>query len=260
MNDQLFGIKEIYDCIFSTTSDMKIGDRYFYANEPVLTFESLQVATFKEEKERADARGGYENKSWVFWEYTHEVNLSFTQGVMSRAQLSFLGNSDISYKRPVLVHTIEQVELDENQSTRIQHKPMAEGFYAYGQKGEKIIDEVSYKDNMLTFKNTPAYTALDIYYYFQYERADTIYVGRPLMTGYLQMTAKTRLKDDMTGKIVTGIINIPKLKLMSDFAIRLGNNVPPAIGNFAIKGFPIGEKGQERSAEIIILEDDIDNE
>jgi hypothetical protein len=36
-----------------------------------------------------------------------------------------------------------------------------------------------------------------------------------------------RVKDDVTGKVTTGIINIPKLRLMSDLSIRVGSDAIP---------------------------------
>jgi hypothetical protein len=47
-------------------------------------------------------------------------------------------------------------------------------------------------------------------------------VGRRLIEGYLRLEGKTRLKDDNTGQVVTGLIVIPRLKLMSDLSMRLG--------------------------------------
>ena len=74
------------------------------------------------------------------------------------------------------------------------------------------------------------------------------------------MTAKTRLKDDVTGKTVTGIVHMPKVKLMSDFSIRLGNDAPPAVGHFAIVAYPTGSKGSEKVMEFISLNDDVDSD
>jgi hypothetical protein len=55
-------------------------------------------------------------------------------------------------------------------------------------------------------------------------------VGRPLTNGYLSLSGKTRVKDEITGQVTTGIINIPKLKLMSDLSMRLGDNATPIMG------------------------------
>ena len=76
----------------------------------------------------------------------------------------------------------------------------------------------------------------------------------------MELRGKTRLKDDKTGQTITGIISIPKLKLMSDLSIRLGRDVPPVAGNFNTVAFPIGSKGNEKVMDFILLEDDIDSD
>ena len=72
---------------------------------------------------------------------------------------------------------------------------------------------------------------------------------------------KTRLKDDVTGKTVTGVFFAPQVKLMSDFSIRLGSGAAsPAISRFTVKAFPTGSKGSEKVMDFILLDDDIDSD
>jgi hypothetical protein len=76
----------------------------------------------------------------------------------------------------------------------------------------------------------------------------------------LSFTAKTRIKDDVTGQVKTGIINIPKLKLMSDLSMVLGENAAPQVGRFDAVAIPVGTKGNQVVMEFIMLEDDIDSD
>ena len=57
-------------------------------------------------------------------------------------------------------------------------------------------------------------------------------MGKQLIPGFLRLEGKTRVKDDISGKVRTGIIEIPKLKLMSDLSMRLGKNANPVAANF----------------------------
>lgn len=60
-------------------------------------------------------------------------------------------------------------------------------------------------------------------YCFAYNSGATIArVGQPTFDGYLYLIGKTRFKDDESGATKTGIITIPRLKLVSDLSIRLG--------------------------------------
>jgi len=85
-------------------------------------------------------------------------------------------------------------------------------------------------------------------------------VGRPLTNGYLSLTGKTRVKDEVTGQVKTGIINIPKLKLMSDLSMRLGDNATPIVGQLDAIAIPVGNRGNKKVMEILFLEDDIDSD
>ena len=83
-------------------------------------------------------------------------------------------------------------------------------------------------------------------------------IGRPLVAGYLSLTGKMRVKDDTTGKVVTGIIKIPKLRLMSDLSMRVGSDAIPQVGRLDAVAVPEGVRGQSKVMEFILLNDDID--
>ena len=71
---------------------------------------------------------------------------------------------------------------------------------------------------------------------------------------------KTRLKDDKTGHEVTGLIVIPKLKLVSSLSMILGKNASPIVPTLKAVGYPDGVKGLERVMEIYFLNDDVDSD
>jgi hypothetical protein len=60
--------------------------------------------------------------------------------------------------------------------------------------------------------------------------------------------------------VKTGIINIPKLKLMSDLSIRLGKEAIPLVGKLDAIALPVGGKGDKKIMEIIFLDDDVDSD
>ena len=67
-----------------------------------------------------------------------------------------------------------------------------------------------------------------------------------------------KVKDDITGKVKTGIINIPKLRLMSDLSMRVGSDAIPQVGRLDAVAVPEGARGQQKVMDIIFLDDDID--
>lgn len=258
MENNMLGLKEMYECTISATYDIEVGGKVIHAGEPIVTFDSLQLANFDEIKSRSNAEGGYGNQAWVTWEHTQEMTLRFSQGVFSRIHLALLGNSDLRKAEEVDVPRIEHLELDENLRVTLRYEPTV--VYVYNKENGARYNEVEIVDNEIIVHDAEPYTEVEVFYTFLYTDVHVISVGRQLIRGFLQMTAKTRLKDDMTGKTVTGIFRIPKMKLMSDFSIRLGNDAPPAVGNFRITAYPTGSKGSEKVMDFILLNDDIDSD
>lgn len=260
MDNTMLGLKEIYGCVLKATYDIDIRGKKIKAGEPIAVFDSVQMADFQEIKSRIDATGGYNNQTWVSWESTKEVRLNFTQGVFSKIHFALLGNSDLTKANEVDVPENEDLEINEELQVTLKFTPKEGTLFVYDKSTGALLTDYELNDKVIHFNNIDPYTEIEVYYDFIYENVDMISIGRQLISGYLTMTAKTRLKDDVTGKTVTGVFKIPRLKLMSDFSIRLGNDVPPSVGHFGITAYPTGSKGSEKVIDFILLNDDIDSD
>ena len=80
------------------------------------------------------------------------------------------------------------------------------------------------------------------------------------MNGFVSLEGRTRVKDDTSGLITTGIIKIPKLKLMSGLSIRLGTQANPVVGNFTAEGVPVDSRNSSYVMEFEFLNNDIDSD
>jgi hypothetical protein len=98
------------------------------------------------------------------------------------------------------------------------------------------------------------------YYYNYNNNYEILSIGNSLLNGYLSFEGKTRVKDDITGQVKTGIIKIPKLKLLSNLSMRLGSDAIPLVGRLDAVAIPTGPRGSKKVMEIIFLEDDIDSD
>ena len=58
----------------------------------------------------------------------------------------------------------------------------------------------------------------------------------------------------------TANIKIPKLKLLSNLSMRLGQDAVPLVGRLDAVAVPTGERGQKKVMELIFLNDDIDSD
>lgn len=258
MNTEL-GMKELYDVALKATYPIEVGGKNFDKGEILVRFDKIQLANFSEKKEFLAARGGYENAPRIWWEETKEITVNITQGIFSVAQLSIIANADLLQKDEELsVSNREFLESNEKGQITLKHEPLDSVFVYNKQTGEKIsILERSGK--VLTIENPYQETIVDYTYnYFGGSRIITI--GKTLTNGYLSLEGKMRVKDDITGHVKTGIIKIPKLKLMSDLSIRLGSDATPQVGRLSAVAVPDGARGNKRVMEMIFLNDDIDSD
>ncbi len=58
----------------------------------------------------------------------------------------------------------------------------------------------------------------------------------------------------------TGIIKIPKLKLMSGLSMRLGAQANPVVGKFSAVGVPVESRHNSYVMEVEFLNNDIDSD
>lgn len=263
--DSQFGMKELYDVNLKATYPMKINNRDIEIGEIIARFDKIQLANFNEIKNRSQASGGFENQTRIVWESTKEVDLNFTQGIFSETQFALLSNSHIlNYKEDqdiiYITNRIERVSDAEGLVSLDEKKPYAQNLFVYDKEsGEKYSDIEIISNTQINIKQDSKDVIID--YQYQYTGGATdIIIGRSLVNGFLFFEGKTRIKDDITGRTRTGIIQIPKLKLVSDLSMRLGRGANPIIANFEAIGYPIGGKASKKVMEIFFLNDDIDIE
>lgn len=253
-----FSMKELYEVSLKATYPMEFNGRNIAIGETVAFFDKIQVANFNEIKKYVTANGGFDNRAHVFWETTKEVKIQFTQGVFSREQFALMTGAKMLNKKQekVQISKRETKETDENGELILDEVPFTAPFIydIFGNKIEYKIDE-----NKIMIDKT--YTDLIIDYTYLYEnKNDVLVIGQRLIEGFLELEGKTKIKDDVTGKVKTGIIKIPKLKLMSELSMRLGKNATPLVGTFDGVACPTGTKGNTVVMKLIFLDDDIDSD
>jgi hypothetical protein len=161
-------------------------------------------------------------------------------------------------KAPIRINSRETIETDEHGLALTKHNILPP-LFVYDAKTSNKLTDFTFTGNQLAL-STP-YQDIIIDYWFEYaDKSTSLIVGRPLTNGYLSLSGKTRVKDEITGQIKTGIINIPKLKLMSDLSMRLGDNATPIVGTMDALAIPVGNRGNKKVMEILFLEDDIDSD
>lgn len=259
MDESLSSFKSLEDVKLKATSNIEINGRAFEEGEIVCQFDKIQISGLQELRSYIAARGGFDNRGHVFWENTKEVQFTLSQGVFSNSQFALLSNSQVVKFEDdlILLSYIENLESDEDGMITPTYEPVDQMFIYDKNTGEKYA-VASWPNNQ--FKLPAAYLEVVVSYRYRYTGGGSVaYIGRPL-GGFLELEGKTRVKDDTSGLITTGILKIPKLKLMSGLSIRLGKQANPVVGSFSAVGVPVGERRDSYVCELLFLNNDIDSD
>lgn len=254
-----FSLKEIYDVVLKATYPMEINGIHFDIGDIIIKFDKLQLANFSEISSFVAARGGFDNRARVIWDELKEVPLTFTQGVFSKMQMAMMNNLkiiDSKENQSEIFTQVEETQSDGDGKIILKHIPV-DKLRIKDENGANLDYEI--ENNIVTIQDI--FKSVYVSYDFEYTNKMTyLTIGQRFLNGFLALEGRTRVKDDITGQTHTGIIRIPRLKLISDLSIRLGQNATPVQGTFKAIGYPIGVKGNKKAMEIIFLDDDIDSD
>jgi len=258
MNNE-FSLKEIEDVLIKATYPIEIGKRTIQTGEVIAAFDKLMFINFTEFNEHASARGGFDNREHICWDTTKEVRVSFSQGIFSPEQLTLLINCGLidNGNTGVTITNRELLESDENNQIELKETPSGSIFVYEVDSGDKIEYTISGKKITVEKK----YTNYLVDYEWTYvDGAQSLKIGKKLLNGCVSLEGRTKVKEDITGQVKTGIIKIPKLKLLSNLSMRLGKDTIPQVGGFTGTAIPVGERGQQFAMELYLLEDNIDSD
>jgi hypothetical protein len=108
-----FGVREICDVVLKAKAAQKIGNKIFYANEPVIYFDTLKTSSMEGAATTVYAQGGRGNTRLVAWEGERTVTFTMEDALISPEGfmiLSGAGLIDASESTPVYQHVTETVD------------------------------------------------------------------------------------------------------------------------------------------------------
>lgn len=261
--------KELYDVYLKATYPMEIGKRKFEVGEPVAHLDRIQTSGLQEVNEYVTAHGGFADATRIIWNTTKELRINFQQGVFSPKDFALATNANLveyAASSPIWVTATEDHESDENGQFMLNHH-LCTNLFVYKQStGEKVsytVTDVTDSDNVVHTQVTVTDIYTDFRVNYQYddlEGCQMLQFGNNLTNTFLQLEGKTRVKDDTNGIVTTGLLVIPKLKLMSGLSIVLGAQATPISAKFTGVGLPVGTRGNTRVCEFYFLNNDIDSD
>lgn len=108
-----FGVREICDVVLKAKTAQKIGNKIFYANEPVIYFDTLKTSSMEGAATTVYAQGGRGNSRLVAWEGERTVTFTMEDALISPEGfmiLSGAGLIDATAGQPVYQHVTESVD------------------------------------------------------------------------------------------------------------------------------------------------------
>jgi hypothetical protein len=279
MLDQYFGTKELYQVVLKAKNPMQFGSRRLEIGEPVLYFENVAISMLSERSFPIIARGGWSNMPRVVWEDRSDVTFSLQEGVMSSISMGILLSANMTEKIEGISYPVPKREgpfvLDDNDCLELQHMPIFPPskkifIYEYDKDvcQKKVYGEIVEIQKNIFGEDTPKIHVKEadstksyiVDYYYEYKDEALIYlIQKERFNGLFTLEGKFYSKDENEGINYTNIIYMPKVRVVSDINLRLGERANPTTSAFNIVGMP--EKTEESNnliVKVVRLNKDID--
>lgn len=265
---------------------MQFGERYIEADEPVLYFDNVTMAMLSEQSREIYARGGWLNQPKVIWQDRSEIRFQMSEGVVSQFGLGILLGAKVAIKgkeKPILMHKTEgpmepldtgliylehwPVEPNEKKTFIFEYARDAVQKKIYGKRitgksdgfgGERPCIQLYENKELTTLADTNKKYIVD--YYYEYGKEAISYtLQKERFNGLFSLEGKFYSKDENEGMNYTNILYMPKVRIVSDINLRLGERADPTVSAFNIIGLPetVGDD-KDLIVEVQHLDEDLD--
>ena len=156
-----FGVREICDVVLKAKAAQKIGNKIFYAGEPVIYFDTLKTSSLEGAATTVYAQGGRGNSRLVAWEGERTLTFTMEDALISPEGFMILSGAGLisaNADKPIYQHMTETIDasdanrfiVDREQFVIVlytKNKPYlpygsGENYaYAMFKKGDNIISE-----------------------------------------------------------------------------------------------------------------------
>ena len=239
------------------------------------------------------ARGGWLNQPRVTWEEKSEVQFQLIEGVMSQISFGLMMDAIITtpeQDKPLLVPKKEGpfdlIPRTINNASRygfyIQENPVMypekKVFifeYTRGREQKKVKGKLLKVPDPLDNSNTLNFISIlgddgqpltedngkqyVVDYYYEYGDKALIYtLAKERFNGLFSLEGKFYAKDENEGTNYTNLLYMPKVRIVSNINLRLGERADPAVSTFNIVGLPEHTGRDSIIVEITRLGTDVD--
>ena len=265
MTLQDLGIKDLERVIIKTRNQTAFGDRVLEPGEPLVYFKNLQVAVLSENIRPTFARGGWGNEPLVIWEDRQETIFAFSNGTVTTQSLNLLLNADMVHEKSEepLFYVEDDIEISSSGKAYLKYEPVADKksfFFVYDLENvQQKIQPLSIDGRVVTFDKKYAGKTILADYYFIYKKDSITYtMARERFSNLYTLEATFLMKDENDGLLHTGILRMPKVRIVSSINMRMGERVDPMVSTFNVIALPESQGDRESVVcEIRYLDEDI---
>lgn len=262
--DNGFLIKDLYEASIKATFPITILGKTYEEDETILYFDKIEQIFFQEKTSTRAARGGYGNPGLVFWNHTTDLDCSMEMGTISQLAFGLANETIIKKIKESTISQIETLVVDEKGRAQLKHTPdLAKPIHVYLKRNGKIVSKIvkfKIEESTLFLENLVEEEIVADYYFLYQSSIKQLNVGQKDLNGFLKFVGKFRYTDEYTAVQKTGIIEIPKIRIISDFSIAFGRNVSPIIQTIQFQAVLTGDRQNQKALSIDFLEDDIDGD
>lgn len=263
---QELGIKDLERVCLKTRERVVFGKRALEPDEPVMYFENIQIALLSEQITPVMARGGWGNEPLVIWEDRKETIFSFTNGTLNATSFNLLLNANMLQAKPdEPLFFVEDLYVDDGGAVFLKYIPETKTkkaffyIYDYDNLQERIIP-LSIEGQKITFDKQFAGKVVRCDYYFYHNDNNTVLysMARERFTNLYTLEATFSMKDENEGLYHTGLLRMPKVRVVSNINLRMGERADPAVSTFNIIALPESKGDREAVVcEVLYLDKDI---
>lgn len=272
-----FGVREICDVVFRAKAPMKVGNKIFYRNEPVIYFDTLKTSTLEGAATTVYAQGGRGNARLMSWDGERTVTFTMEDALISPEGLAILtgaGLIEATSKKPIYVHTTETIVLEAGSisnglltinDVELHEKPEIEnsaaGVYVMlmDPDGNVISEpftnthngkgrvEVSNKtlsikygsvNDSLNITSLAGYKILVDYYVKREGSAMEINITPDKFGGAFYIEASTLFREYPSQRDLPAEFIIPNGRVQSNFTFSMAGSGDPSAFTFTVDAFP----------------------
>jgi hypothetical protein len=258
-NAMKYGIREICDVVLRAKARMKVGNKVFYKDEPVIYFDSLKTSTLEGAATTVYAQGGRGNARLIAWEGERTVTFTMEDALISKVGLAILTGADVidaTEAKPVIIHTTERIEAKDGKFTLSETPyagttetpeniiyamvlddngyPISEPYLCKATDKVLAIDDS--RDNYNATLPTTGVMLVD-YYVAHKSGASQIEITPDKFGGNFYLEASTLFRDT-NGVDLPAEFIIPNCKVQSNFTFSMASSGDPSTFTFTMDAFP----------------------